>query len=852
MSNKSQITLFSPALMPNATLRSAAHVSALAPNEFTTLNNWRFDGRAPNIRGGIALDRPTTGFPASYELRGCLRHELGDWAAVLDNGTSKVRVYQWDAGGVTWQEITDGTTRFSDTGYVEFQIVNTPIYPGITDFDDANNNYIIWQNGTELPRIRNASYSGGYSSRLHQRFAPPIASMCKAQPVPSSYYNTQGSLTLTSSGGGLTFTEPSVTTGGKKILLTATTSSASGHHATVQFASGITFTEAPRQIQIVFDSTDSFIWSRLRLAIFDGTTQYILYDPTENPEAITLQAIDDKYAVALIDIDTVYDTALNLVTGGLPTGINFDRIRLQWVDSAPAATTTISLYAVVFGGGIRWGVQAGVAYFGHLSRAESPGVVCTNVPAPYLKDAGGTPIPNTRLAMNTAARYNLRVTTHKYAPLSANATRVIPYLLTASGYDFLQAAVDPTDISSTSTREVVTMLLTEEATISRTMPSEFHESIPIGKSMAHTGSRLVVANGRVADVTVTAGNGEVWMSAHDQPFRFSRTAIPLSTGEIRPDSPIVNKVGTHELVKVLTMSSSYAGSDPVVVWSGREVWRMEGSDASTLSRPYLVSRYGTRSPHSVVRFGASALYLDSSRQVRVLHDPRTAISRTYVDDKLKGIPDARLPHVSAALFQDRYYLAITPLTDTNNTQILIFDTRTNGWFSDSTSSTARFQRLFATVEGEREKLFFFSTNAGVYEHENTSATLDIGTDITAIMRFRELAPQSYTSTIAVHRVGISCDKVADEQVTIRRYPSQSGAAATSTIIDIGAARSTGETDDLQVHRWDRSAGDGDVVSSRKDVGISVQLEAALPSGWTLKRVFAEVEIYDGHSSVDTA
>lgn len=852
MTETRTVSLLSPQSVKALSLRSALDPSALADTEMTTLNNWRMDGRSASVRYGIALDKGATGLPASYEFRGghIEPNDGGEWVAVYDTATTKVRVYQWDSN--QWNELTDGTTRFNNGNYVTFQVVSEPIIPDIEDFDDPNNKYIIWQNGVELPRVRNTVYAG-YSTRLHQRFANPLPEMCKSQSVPLAYYLTQGTTTLTSSGGGLTFTKPSVTTGGTKLLLTATTGATSGDHATVQFGTAINFSETPRQIQIVYDSADSFIWSRMRLAIYDGTTQYILYDPSENPEALVLIPIDDKYAVALIDIDTVYDTGLTLVSSGLPTGINFDRIRLQWQDVAPAANTTISIYSITFGGGVRWGVQAGVAYFGDLSRAESRGVVCANVPNPLLKDVGGTPIPNTRLVASTAARYNLRVTTHKFSSLSANATRVVPYILTSAGYEFLQAAVDPYDMSSSSTREVIEILLKNEDTVSRSMPSEFHESVPIGTCMGHTGSRLVVGNARPADSTVTSGDGQVWLSAHEYPFRFSRVVTQYSNGEINPSSPVAVTVGSDEVTAVASVTNAYTGSDPIAVFTGQRVHRLEGSDASSLSRPYLASDYGTRSPNSITNYGRSLIYLGTDRQVRFLHDPERALSLTFVEDKLRGIPDERVPHVSAAVFRDRYYLAITPLSDTANTQILIFDRRTGGWFSDSTSSTARFQRLITVVENDKQKLFFFSTNGGIYEHENGSATLDIGTEITAIMRFREIHVPNFLSNVSVDRVGVLCDKVAAKQVTIRRYLRRRGDVPhVSSIIDIGADRRTGETDDLQVNRYDRSSSSAAVEVGASDIGVSVQLEVAVPSGFTLKNVFAEVRVHDGQSGLDIA
>ena len=824
--------------------RSSMTPGFLGDGEVTQAVNFRFDSGAMTVRYGTALDYASTGL--SGTILGAVRNYLGAWVAMNDGGTTKV--YQW--GGSSWTEISDGTTRITGTSLVEFEFITEPIYTSVADFNDTNNVYVVWQNGVDVPRIRNAKAGGSYSSRLHQRLTEPKAVMCKAQFVPVQYFLTQGTLTHTNDGSGhVVFTAPSVSTGGKNLLLTCDTSATSSHYATTQFNSGnISFSSAPSQIQIVYKTSDEFIWSKLRVSLLTtGGTQYVLHDPTLNTFVKTV-VIDDVYSMAIIDIDTVYDSSLTLVTTGLPTSTNFDRFSLKWADSSsPSASTTLNIYSITFGMAVRPSVQAKVAYFGSNSRSESRGVVCETQPMQLLKDVGGTPIPGLRLSGSPLATYRLKVYSHKRRSLSANATRLIAYIQTAAGEDFYQALQDPTDISSTDDSAIVQITVDSEDTILRTCPDEKYESIPIGSSMTIMGTRLVVGNARPPGAAASYGNGQVWLSDHDYKHRFSEVVRVAADGSSIAESAVAFKIANAQITAVKTIPAQLFGVDSVFVFSTTSVWSIHGSDSSTLSRPYKQSDYGTRAPRSIACWGGSLYYLDTYRQVRVMtgRDSGQVLSRMYVDDKLAGIPDARIPNVSAVFHDDRYYLAYTPSGSSLNENILIFDMRIQGWYTDSTSASIKYEILHAVEENTKRKIFFTHTDGKFYQHENSSATDDIGTAITARVKFREINAD-YLAAIYFGRVGMVADVASGKTFSVYRHAKQSTTSATASTLDIG----TSTTGLNVVSRFDRNASTASNEDGRADLGLQVEVSGALASGTKVYKIWVEARL--GGSVVDTA
>jgi len=839
------INLFDQADNRYRTQRSGMTPGALQPGEVTQSTNLRYVDGTMTVRGGIVSDYATTGL-GSGVIVGGVRNYLGSWVAVNVSGT--VKVYQW--GGSSWSEITDGTTRTTVTDPIEFEFITEPIYSDVADFDDTNNVYVVWQNGVDIPRIRNATAGGSYSSRLHQRLTEPLPSMCKAQFVPVQYFLTQGTLTRANDGSGhVAFTAPSVSTGGTNLLLTCDTSATTSHYATVRFDSGsISFSSSPSQAQFVYKSSDSFIWSKLRVELVTNAgTRYVILDPSLNTFVKTV-TIDDVYSMVVIDIDTVYDSSLALVTTGLPTSTNFNMLRISWADSSsPSSSTTLNLYSITFGMGVPYGVQAKVAYFGSNSRSESRGVVCQTQAMPLLKDVGGTPIPNIRLAASPLASYRLKVLAHKRRSISQNATRLITYIQTSSGDDFYQVLADPTDISGMSDSEVITVNVDSTSTILRLSPDEKYESLPIGSGMAIAGTRLAVGNARPPGSSATSGNGQVWVSERNYMTRFSEVVRTTSTGEPIGDSATVYRIANAQITAIKTMPSINYGAEAVLAWSTTKVWSIGVADSSKSDEPKLQSEYGTRSPGSIATHMGQTFYLDTYRQVRILGGGMTGASpsATYIDDKLAGIPDARVKYVSAVFHDDRYYLAYTPSGSSYNENLLIYDKRYAGWSMDSTSASVKFEILLAVEENTKRKLFFFDTSGGIYQHENSSQATDAGTAITMAVTFRELFA-NYMSSVVVGRVGVVCDVQSGKTLSVYRNAKKSTTSATASTIDIGG-NTTGSN---IVTRWDRSASDASQIAGRGDAGIAVRITGALPSGTRIYQVMVEWRI--SGSIIDTA
>ncbi len=854
------VILFDPAKAPFRGQQSAVDPGAIPPGSgyVTQAVNFRFTGTKATVRYGIASDKsaPDTG----TTFLGGLNNEHGKWVACVKSGA--VRIYQWDSGGGIWQEISDATTRLTDTSLpVHFTVITERVFPGISGFSDTNNTFILWQNSKEVPRIRNAasSFAGAYVGRIHTRFTEPYTAASMCQPRPLNYFNTQA-ITARTNGGtaGASSATTAYSGGGAYETFTFTTGVDTTSWAKIQFTSAITLSSQPKQLHIVFKTSDAFLFTKMRVSIVTGSggtpasTEYVCLDPATNPQALVIVPIDDVYSMAVIGLETVYDTSLAVKTAGFPA-TQVDALKFQWRDSAPSATTTIDVYYCGFGAGVRWGTDVKCSYFGGPqgaessgsgSRAESRGVLCRLLDPPTIKEVGGTPIRDLRLPKSEAIRYRLSAWTTKREGLDSNATSIIWYIRVPGGLDFYQIDASPTSMNGYSSRDWITKNIEVEDVVPRIAPSELYESVPIGACSLALGERLVVGNARPhTGSSVSAGDGEVWFSAAKYPLRFSRVVEYSDDGEIFPESPVAITPDNSRVQRLATISATNLGADPVVIFTSNGVYSVDGSDASEYSRPYRVSPYGTRSPWSVAVDAGTIFYLDTFRQVRSLlyGSDKGSVSRWAVDDKLAGIPDSRIAYASGAIHDDKYYLAFTPNGGTENEQILIYDLHIGGWYTDSTASSLRFERLTATEENAKRKLFFFHTTGAIYQHENSASTSDSGTAITARIRFGEINAE-WNQKIVVEKMGAVADVTGTQKyITTRRYTRESSVSPNSGRIDLY----NGTTNKSQVIRYDRDASSSaNVPLSPPDMGVRVDVETDALSGFSIYALFADVRTVD--------
>lgn len=854
-----QVVLLDPLQAPFRGQRSNMDPAAIPPGSgFVTQSvNFRWTGGKATVRYGIASDKsaPDTG----TTFLGGLNNEHGKWVACVKSGA--VRIYQWDTVGGIWQEISDATTRLTDTTLpVHFSIITERVFPGVSGFSDTNNTYIIWQNSKEVPRIRNAasSFAGAYVGRIHTRFTEPYTAASMCQPRPLNYFNTQ-SIAARANGGtaGASSATTAYSGGGAYETFTFLNTVDNTSYAEVRFTSPIVLSSQPKQLHIVFKTSDTFLFTKLRVSIktssagTPASTEYVCYDPATNPQALTIIPIDDVYSMAVIGMETVYDTSLTVQTSGFPA-TSVDALKFHWRDSAPSATVTLDVYYCGFGAGVRWGTEAKCSYFGGPqgaessgsgSRAESRGVLCRQLDPPTIKEVGGTPIRDLRLPKSEAIRYRFSVWTTKREGLDSNATVIIWYIRVPGGSDFYQIDASPTAVGSTS-RDWVTKNIESEDVIPRVAPSELYESVPIGACMLTLGERLVVGNARPhTGSSVSAGDGEVWFSAAKYPLRFSRVVEYSEDGEIFPESPVAITPDNSRVQRLATISATNLGADPVIIFTSNGVYSVDGSDASQYSRPYRVSPYGTRSPWSVAVDAGTVFYLDTFRQVRSLFygSDKGSISRWSVDDKLAGIPDARVDDVSGAIHDDKYYLAFTPNGGTENEQILIYDMHIGGWYTDSTASALRFERLTAVEENAKRKLFFYHSTGAIYQHENSASTSDSGTAITSRIRFGEINTGTFRKVV-MERVGVIADVTGTQKyITTRRYTKEASASPNSGRIDLFGTTS-GKS---KVFRYDRDASSAaNAPLTWADPGVHLDVETDALSGFSISSIFADVRLVD--------
>lgn len=835
-----QFFLFKSGEAPFRGQRSAMDPASLREGEAVQAVNFRFDGNKITGRYGMLIDRPA---PVAGGVHlGSHKSSIGEWVAVAVSGAT--RVYQWNAFTSAWVEITDATTRFvSTTQLVTFEIVTLSVFPDVAGFSDVNSNYVIFQNGTEVPRIRNtASDFVAYSTHLHNKFQPPYNSASKCQYRPLNYFNTQAIASRANSGGGVSSATAAYSGGGSIEQFTFATTTTSGDNARITMPA-IALSSTPSQLHFIFKSTDAFLLQKLRIIVqtaASGTpasTEYVLYDPATNPQALTIVPIDDVYSQAVISIETVYTTGLSVVSAGLPA-TSYSVFKLQYQSSAAVtASQTLELYYLGFGAAVQYGGQVACAYWGSGSRAESPGVVCEIVRSPYIAEIGGTPIKNLRIAESPLCYYRLTVWSTKREGLPTDATHIVWFLKAYQALDFKQIAANPTSLASYSSREWVTRNIETDAVIERVAPDALYESVPIGSCMATTGHRLVVGNARFHDgSSVAKGDGSVAFSANAYPLRFRRAVEFTTEGIAVSESPIVLQVASVPVIGLKTFSSGNLGSDPVIVFSAENVQSVDGSDASQFIRPYVISPEGTRSPWSIAASDQAIFYLDTNRQVRAIYGAYSKpITIEGVDDKLAGIPDERISHVTAAVHNERLYLAFTPFESTSNEQLLIYDLRINGWYTDSTSSNLRWARLLGLEQGTKKKLFFSNEDGACYEHENNAATTDNGQAITCRLQFRELN-FGWDSKITVESVGVLADVVPNGEITTRRkYRTLLAASPTGTL---PLSDSSGEK--RQVLRWDRKPSLPEQVAGSADYGISVEIETSNFAGNSIYGVFTKL------------
>lgn len=741
---------------PPRTMNSTVDGTVLGQGEFALLQNFRLGYRCLETRYGTSSAINANGI-ASGTVLGELDTETYSFRAIADGGTTKL----YYRNGSSWDEFTagsghHGSTRFSSTtARVRFAIIRSPMMPGMNEFSDPADTYLVAQNGLERARIicLRSDALANDDVAIVASVDPPRISSAVAKPILSKFFTITASSGVSAATSDADITA-AITTGtyGKFIDISFLTTVDDGDNATITFNS-IATTNDPTQFHMVYQGSLDSPWDKIKVSLITSTgTEYVIHDPAQASSVPIVGFASGKaadpnqsYQQVAFDLGRVWSSGS---PAAFPTG-NYNRIKFTWVGDPLATALPLKIYAAGFGGQIQYGADFGITYFcgqpdpttspyreGGGSRSESALTPCTLARTQTLGEVGGTPIPGIHLAEQAGFRYRFQISYPNPPTLSATSpiTHLLIYGRFVGSSQMTLANWDPPQVGKYSggswvyesgdANTILTETINSERITPRKAPSTFQLPIPIGTEMIYNGGRLAIANARF-DTTDT-GVGQVAFSVEGEPFRFSYR-VTSDDGYINPDSSTIARTENETIEALVPGSNSPLGAENILIFTRRGLYSTDNSDALNLSVLRYLGPHGTLSPKSVVVHEGNIIWLDSNRQVRMMGSEYDIISRGVIEKNLLDIPVARLPFVAACVFEDRLHLAVTPASGSTNINVLVYDFRMQGWTLDvKPHDIIGWQ---APYRSNQLQLWSINADRTTSRHEDTSATTDSGTAI---------------------------------------------------------------------------------------------------------------------------
>ncbi len=840
-------TLFAPGLRPVMGMRSAVDPSALPPGYFAQLTNLRFTDLTLRVRDGAFLMTSSTP-QADASFRGAWSGRLNDVLYVVAAyrvGTETLIYRVTDptlASGWTWTEITVGATRFAEDGFVNFAPVRDPSQWGAYDL-------LVCTNGTvDDPRIFNPDnlgsfyqIGGGVFTTKHVAINPPDTRRVTATPAPKEYVYVRNDSSFSSftmsAMSSFKIENTSATIGRNTLKVTATTTA---HGQTVE----IPFTGSP----VAYWGVDGVVTSKAGMDL-SGSRQLILamLDDISAPiwDAVQVEVysvvsssyltiwLPDSGSIAeplYSDVgDGIYLAAFSLdhLGGSISDLGNISKIKLSYVGDNPAATQTCEITNIMAGGRTQGGSSYAVSYAHLPSRSESPAAVATDSTSP-LNWFGGATAVTSQFILSTGFYY-------QYLVAFPNASGVVDQalfyradpgeidysFLGQNGYFSLPRAVPlgTLNLKRDSTGP-------EEKDPSQTAPDAYHLPIPKAAS-------LLSANGRLYAGGVYGATGELWISEYGNPFRFRSVVRFFDQNDPDAISPVRNSFPGETVTALIALPGSYVGVSPVLCLTNRSVWRLEGTDATSLSHPTMIGPHGCPFPRSVTSYLDAVWFMDSERQVREIRGGLSQAPLTFnkVDDKLRR---AQLAGSCMAANSQRLYVSYRSGVESLNVRALVFDLANEEWCEDELAA-GDMAGLLASDDGDQRRILAFAEVGHVYELERADQTTDAGEGIEVSIVTREMHSGMWEPN-SWGRVGIVTDCSTGSLSTSRIVRSK------PTTVDGTINLSTSAP---LVWRYDRGVGDASRTLSGDGVSCKLSLNGVMAGGKSILALVVEQKPLSG-------
>lgn len=569
------------------------------------------------------------------------------------------------------------------------------------------------------------------------------------------------------------------------------TNAASGQTAVIDFASSSGVLRLDLARQFIMIVTNSYLPLFYNLKIEAGTTggSYVtIYDPTQ-PQ------YSPNYVTG-VDPNNANTVCVSFSLDGLdPSGAvfpNCETLRFTWVGSQPPSTgVQVLMLLMAASGQVQGGSSYGIAWTNSGSRAESYGLVLPYPTTAPIQTQGGNPtngllIPNDESLFYSATVYYQDVTT---AEMDRGTDTLSIYRMDPGDTDYWLVASTVVNTFNTgtnswtgSTGSILTYADTTPSSgknYSIDLPSSYQVCIPIGSCMLTDNQRLYVGGSGTCQ-------NEIWISEFQFHVRFSPEVNFINPSQVDPTSAVMDTIPGEIVTGFGRVPGYLIGVDPITVFTNASVYRLDGIDATSLSRPTYLGPHGCPYPRTIAQHGGMLYWVDCENQLQVFGGGEMRqVSRFKVDNILAS---ANLTKATGAWLNDRYYLGYQPSGQTVNTSALVFEELYNEFCQDLFAAGDCGQLVTINSTGGR-LVYMFSSVGQVYQLESASTT-DAGTAIPVTITTREIHNEMW-GRIDAGRVGIVCDP-GSETLTISRTwkPASVGVSGTINLSNMPSGETT--------------------------------------------------------------
>ena len=842
------IPLYSPEA-PVQGENSSAHPMHLGPGAFQRLQNLRFSGPGPDlrVRAGsqiVAAALPTAGAVFRGAFVGMLDGSLQMFAAYRVSGATRVYKVNGITGtSFTFTEITNGSgtaatdetaseagtnngTRFTADGFVSFAVVSDGLGPTPADL-------LIFSNGTNAPRVYGSSRSLFGSSTGTATCGvvnPPAADTVFSTPDVVAYVDlkTSASTSVAATGAatltkqtiaGETYIEFVTGTSTDTSTITLSGGTAAYYHDGDSFvsATGLKLALGKQLILVVEDDVTNPVWRQCKITVNSAGTPVDVWDPT-NPNYVQpfyYSLGNSKYIVAF----NLEQSLVDQTTGLTATDFKFT------ITQALSASRTVTFFGIMAGGHVPANTQYTVSHIDSNSRSESAGVVALRKDPPKFSSRGCAAAKVSSNIPITDGLYLRHAITYPHSPLSPRVDYAMLYRKEQdeTTYTFVGPMGVPRSAFFGNNSFYSDNLKSRNRYSNRVAPLGSTKSIPYA-------AYLLSANGRLIAGRPSGSTGELWISGDRTPFRFSSSASVTGAGTSR--NPAYHRIQGEEVQGVTSLPGQSYGASPLLVFTNKRVYRIEGIDALSLSRATADANVGCAWPRSIAEHNGQIYFVSSDGQVwRYGLGKDGAISYNVVDSRLAN---ANLTDCCASADLYGYRLSITEGSDTTPKTVLRFDGTTGTWNSDYFGPGGVVGMVSYDVTGQRRNIVFCSSGE-IYWFEKPGTTQDGTTDIVARILTREFHGGMWQKGF-FGKVGMVAEKPAGSSpvFTITRNGTVYGGTATSTLNFTGVTAPRAYREDLN------SAGVGVPQTEIEDVGCVLDISGTVPGGMKLHSIQFQV------------